>query len=307
MKEGDENVSPSKPVAQAAIGSKTPPRRIQLVLADVDGTLVTKEKVLTKRAISSVRAVQEAGIAFALTSGRPPRGMEMLVRPLRLTTPIAAFNGGMFVRPDLSVMRQHVLHEEVVAPIVALLKSHELAVWIYRGVDWFVPERHGPHVDREEWTVKFPPTVVPNFDGLEDDVAKIVGVSDNLALVAKGEEAVRQQFGGGVHCQQSNPTREARPAVSAARSQPYYLDVTHPEANKGAAVLSLSQMLGIPKEEIATLGDMPNDISMFEKSGLSIAMGQSSDEVKQAATFVSTAADEEGFANAVEQYVLAAL
>lgn len=63
-------------------------------------------------------------------------------------------------------------------------------------------------------------------------------------------------------------------------------------------------MLGIPAEEIATIGDMPNDITMFALSGSSIAMGQSSEEVKQAATFVTTSSEEEGFANAMDRYVL---
>ena len=277
---------------------------IKLLLADVDGTLVTREKVLTPRALESVQALAKAGVAFAITSGRPPRGMQMLIAPLSLTTPIAAFNGGLFVRPDLSVIEQRVLQHDVVEPVIGIIRAHKLDVWIYRGIDWFVPERHGPHVDREEWTVKFPPTVVPDFTGKMDDVAKIVGVSDDLAAVAKCEEAVRAEFAHAIHSNQSTPSREPESQVSAARSQPYYLDVTHPDANKGAVVLALSKMLAIPAEQIATIGDMPNDTTMFAKSGLSIAMGQSSDEVKGAATYVTTSSEEEGFANAVDKYIL---
>jgi len=136
-----------------------------------------------------------------------------------------------------------------------------------------------------------------------DDVAKIVGVSDDLEAVAKCEGAVRAQFANAVHSGQSNPEREPHPQVSAARSQPYYVDVTHPDANKGAVVMTLAQMLGIPVEQIATIGDMPNDTTMFARSGISIAMGQSSDEVKKAATYVTTSSEEEGFANAIDRYV----
>lgn len=245
-----------------------------------------------------------AGIEFAITSGRPPRGMQMLIEPLGLTTPVAAFNGGMFVRRDLSMIEQRVLQRDVVEPTMETMTRHELDIWIYRGNDWFVRERHGPHVDREEWTVKFSPTVVPDFDGLTNDVAKLVGVSDDLEAVRNCEAAVRQQFAEKLHTKQSNPEREALSLVSAARSQPYYLDVTHPDANKGFVVLRLSQMLAIPTDQIATIGDMPNDISMFEKSGISIAMGQSSEEVKKAATYSTTSSEEEGFANAVDRYVL---
>jgi len=277
---------------------------IKLLLADVDGTLVTKEKIITERAKDAVSKLRDAGIGFAITSGRPPRGMQMLIEPFAITTPIAAFNGGLFVRPDLSMVEQHVLQKDVVAPVIEIIKAHKLVVWIYRGVDWFVPERHGPHVDREEWTVKFPPTVVPDFNDKMDNVAKIVGVSDDLEAVAKCEAAVRAQFAGAVNSKQSNPQREPASQVSAARSQPYYLDVTHPEANKGAVVMTLSRLLGIPPEQIATFGDMPNDISMFAKGGLSIAMGQSSEQVKKAATYVTTSSEEEGFANGVEQDIL---
>jgi Cof subfamily protein (haloacid dehalogenase superfamily) len=275
---------------------------IRLLLADVDGTLVTREKVLTERAQAAVRQMRSAGIEFAITSGRPPRGMQMLIEPLALSTPIAAFNGGMFIKQDLSVIEQRVLNANVIESAMETMRAYKLDTWIYRGTEWFVRERHGPHVDREEWTVKFAPTVVPAFKGLTGDVAKLVGVSDDLEAVCKCETALREQFAAKVHTKQSNPQREN--LVSAARSQPYYLDVTHPQANKGNVVTRLSEMLGIPTDQIATIGDMPNDISMFEKSGLSIAMGQASDEVKAAATYSTSSSEEEGFANAVERYVL---
>jgi Cof subfamily protein (haloacid dehalogenase superfamily) len=230
--------------------------------------------------------------------------MQMLIEPLQLTTPIAAFNGGMFVRGDLSVIEQRVLQGDIIEPAIEIMKAHKLDTWIYRGTDWFVHERHGPHVDREEWTVKFPPTVVSDFNGLTSGVAKLVGVSDDLEAVRDCETAVRERFAGAVVCGKSNPQRESYSLVSAARSQPYYLDVTHPDANKGFVVLALSKMLGIRVDQIATIGDMPNDISMFKQSGLSIAMGQSTDEVKNAATHTTTSSEDEGFANAVDRYLL---
>lgn len=258
-------------------------------LADVDGTLVTKEKVLTKRAIEAVRKLHENGIAFFITSGRPPRGMRMLVEPLGLKDPIAAFNGGMIVNPDLSIVAERTLPDDVVPDVINTLLSHALDVWIYRGTEWYIRSAQAPHVDREAATVQFPPTVVPSFDGLLNRVVKIVGVSDDLDSVARCEAAAQAQLGG---------------HVSAARSQPYYLDVTHPMANKGAVVAQLSQFLKIPLESIATIGDQPNDVLMFKLSGLSIAMGNASPEVQKQANYVTTSYEDEGFANAVERFVL---
>ena len=267
-------------------------KAVRLLLADVDGTLVTREKILTERAKDAVHKMRSAGVEFAITSGRPPRGMQMLIEPLALTTPIAAFNGGVIVRPDLSVIRQHFLPATAAKRSLEIIEGCGLDAWLYTDQDWYVRDRHGPHVDREEWTVKFPPKVVPSYDGLLDRVAKIVGVSDDHPAVARCEQEVRRVCGE---------------HVSASRSQPYYLDITHPRANKGEVVDTLSELLHIPRERIATIGDGPNDVLMFKRSGLSIAMGQAPEEVRKAATFVTGSNDEEGFAEAIERYVLAGI
>ena len=266
-----------------------PDSDIRLLLADVDGTLVTPDKTLTQRTIDAVRALHAAGVLFAITSGRPPRGMSMLVEPLELTMPVSAFNGGIIVEPDLTVIEQRLVPESLVKPILTLLESHGLDTWIYRGAEWYVRDPKGPHVDREAATVRFQPTVVETFDDLCDQVAKIVGVSDDHDAMAKATEAAREQF-----CHD----------VTAAQSQPYYLDVTHPAANKGEVVKFLSSRDGIPTSQIATIGDMPNDVLMFAHSGLSIAMGNASSEVQRAARMVTTSDQDEGFANAVERYIL---
>jgi Cof subfamily protein (haloacid dehalogenase superfamily) len=262
---------------------------IRLVIADVDGTLVTSEKVLTARTIEAVTRLKNAGIAFSITSGRPPLGMKMLIDPLGLTEPIAAFNGGVFVHPDLSVMTQSFMPADTAAKVIDAIERHRLDCWVYTDRDWLVRDPNAPHVAREQWTVKFPPTVVPEFSSHLDRVAKIVGVSDDYDLVARCEADVQRDCGN---------------HVSAARSQPYYLDVTHPDANKGHVVEVLSQALSIPSSQIATIGDMPNDVLMFKKSGLSIAMGNASPEVQSQARVVTASNEEEGFAKAMEAVVL---
>jgi Cof subfamily protein (haloacid dehalogenase superfamily) len=264
-------------------------RQISLVLADVDGTLVTEDKVLTKRAESAVRALHDAGIRFAITSGRPPLGMAMLFDALQLETPIAGFNGGLFVKRDLTILGQRTVPPDVAHQAIALIRSHGLDAWVYSGNDWFITKPGAPHVAREAWTVKFEPKIVPRFDGLLDHVAKIVGVSDDYALVERCEAAAQAEFG-----------RRA----TATRSQPYYLDVTSKDANKGAVVEHLSRYLDIPRERIATIGDQANDVLMFKRSGFSIAMGNAADDVKAQASVVTDSYKDEGFAKAMERFIL---
>jgi Cof subfamily protein (haloacid dehalogenase superfamily) len=263
--------------------------KISLVLADVDGTLVTAEKVLTPRAVAAVKALDTAGIAFAITSGRPPRGMAMLIDPLALRTPVAGFNGGILVKPDMTIMAEHVLAADVASRALDVILRNGMDAWVYSGQDWFVRDAHAPHVAREEWTVKFPPTIVDSFGDVLGSAIKIVGISDDLDLVARCETEAQETLGRG---------------ASAARSQPYYLDVTHPDANKGTVATTLSKLLSIPTREIATIGDMPNDVLMFRHSGLSIAMGNASPDVQAQADLVTDSYDDEGFAKAMERFVL---
>jgi len=264
---------------------------IRLMLADVDGTLVTQEKVLTDRAVQAVQSLKKAGILFAVTSGRPPKGMSMLIEPLDLDTPIAAFNGGLIVDRDMNVIEQRTLPKDLVVPIADLMKSFGLTVWVYRGADWYVPDLSGPHVDREAWTVKFQPKIMTSIEEETEDVAKLVGVSDDHDAVSRASAAAHKQFGD---------------HVTAAASQPYYLDVTHPDANKGSVAKFLAKHYDISTDEIATIGDMPNDVLMFEHSGLSIAMGNAEPDVQHAALKVTGSNENEGFADAVEKFVLTA-
>ncbi len=268
----------------------TAPHDIRLFLADVDGALVTQDKVLTEAAKAAVQELRDAGIAFAITSGRPPRGMSMLIEPLALTGPIAGFNGGVFVNPDLSVIESHTLDPAAAKQTVKLILDQGLDAWVYTETEWLIRDKDAPHVARETWTVKFDAKVVPEFtDAHLAHAVKIVGISDDLELVAACEKAAQKVLGD---------------KASAARSQPYYLDVTHPQANKGVVVTTLSKHLNIPPEQIATMGDMPNDVLMFRKSGLSIAMGNASDEVKAQASVVTDSNEREGFAQAVRQFIL---
>ena len=81
-------------------------------------------------------------------------------------------------------------------------------------------------------------------------------------------------------------------------------DVTNKDANKGAVVAYLSDRMSIPAEEIATIGDQPNDVLMFKRSGFSIAMGNAPDEVKAQAAATTDSYNDEGFAKAMERFIL---
>jgi Cof subfamily protein (haloacid dehalogenase superfamily) len=267
------------------------PDRISLLVSDIDGTLVTKEKALTPRTRDAVRRLRAAGIAFTIISSRPPRGLRWLIEALDVTAPIAGFNGGVIANPDLAPIEQHLIPPDVARRAVDQISRNGARIWVFSGNEWILNDPTGPYIDLEERTVRFPPTIVDDFGSALDSAAKIVGVSDDFPLLARLEASTREALGDD---------------ATVARSQLYYLDVTHRAANKGTAIGLLARNLGIEASRIATIGDGANDVAMFKESGLSIAMGNAEPEVKAAADLVTGSNDADGFAEAVERHLLAA-
>jgi Cof subfamily protein (haloacid dehalogenase superfamily) len=263
--------------------------KISTLVSDVDGTLVTDDKVLTLRAQAAVAKLHTCDINFAIISSRPLRGLNMLLRPLEITTPICGFNGGVIATRNLAVITEHLLSPDTARRAVSLLDTHNVQGWVFSGQNWSVRDCDEPYVRFEERTVGFQPTVVDNFGQSLDAASKIVGVSRDFEVLAQCEHDVRAALAD---------------HATVARSQSYYLDITHPLGNKGVALSEIARLLGVHLAEIAVIGDGYNDVAMFERSGLSIAMGNANPAVQCAADFVTDSNRDDGFAKAVERFIL---
>jgi Cof subfamily protein (haloacid dehalogenase superfamily) len=262
------------------------PLRLRLLISDVDGTLVNGAKVLTPRALTAVSALRAAGVGFTIISARPPQGLAALVEPLDLQLPLAGFNGGAIVTPKLEPIETRVLPADVVADAKALIEAFGLTLWVYTARDWIVPDAAGAEIARERFILGYDPVV--RAAARDQDLAgavKIVGVTGDAAKMAAAGEKAASLFEG---------------RASASRSQSHFLDITHLDANKGFMVEWLCRRLAIRPEEVATIGDMSNDVRMFAKSGFSIAMGNALPDVQAKARAVTSDNENDGFARAVE-------
>ncbi len=258
---------------------------ISLVVSDVDGTLVTKDKTLTDRAIAAVRRLRDAGIGFTITSSRPAIGMRFLIEPLGITLPVGPFNGSSIVDPQLNPIEQHLIPASAAERSLDILNEFGVDIWLFTNDTWFTRNGDGEYVAHEQRTIRTDPTIVRDFKPYASIACKIVGASSDAALLQRCEAAVQKALGT---------------QATAVRSQTYYLDVTPPGCDKGTFVRSMAQRQGIPTDAVATIGDMQNDLAMFRTSGFSIAMGNATDDVKKQATQVTTSNEDEGFAGAIE-------
>jgi len=259
--------------------------RIALVVSDVDGTLLTRDKTLTDGAKAAVRRLHDAGIGFTLTSSRPTIGMRFLIAPLAITLPVAAFNGSSIVDPQLNPIEQHLIPAAAANRSLDVLKEFGVDSWLFTNDLWLTRDGDGEYVPLEERAIKAAPTIVDDFAPYLTSACKIVGASSDAALLQACEVAMQKALGT---------------QATAVRSQSYYLDVTPPGCDKGTFVQAMAKRLDISTDAIATIGDMQNDLPMFRTSGLSIAMGNATDDVKQLATHVTASNEDEGFAGAID-------
>ncbi len=132
--------------------------KISLVISDVDGTLVTTEKLLTERSRAAVVRLHAAGIAFSVVSSRPPFGLRMLVEPLGLRLPVGAYNGGALLAPDLRVLEERLLPPDVVRETIVLLRKFGVDIWVFAGDRWLASDGAGAYVDKEVRTILVQPT-----------------------------------------------------------------------------------------------------------------------------------------------------
>ena len=263
---------------------------IRLVISDVDGTLVRKDKSLSPQVIAAVHRLRDAGVAFTLISARPVSGVMPLVAPLGIDIPLAAINGGIVFRPDGSVVAERRIDREVVAGMFALAESVAVDCWVFADNRWYASSLEGVHVEHERVASNQEPILRTDFADLFDRADKVTFVSDDAPVLKDLAGRGIASFG-------------ARATIG--QSQTYYLDVTDTRANKGDGVAELAGILGVDLANVAVFGDMDNDVAMFRRAGLSVAMGQAPDSVKSAADFVSSSNDQDGVAHAIDAFVLA--
>ncbi|WBO21899.1 HAD family hydrolase [Sphingomonas abietis] len=262
---------------------------IRLFVSDVDGTLVRNDKTLANATIEAARRLEHASVHMTLISARPPSGILPMARALGLTAPFGAFNGGTLVMPSGDILTARHLSAEASRTAIDIVTASGAAIWVFADGKWFASDDTNPHVPNEKRAAMVDPVVGTDFEALHGRIDKIVGVSDDTALIAKLEADEKAALGE---------------TAEVSCSQTYYCDITHPLANKGDGIIALCAAIGVPLEETAAIGDMPNDIPMLKRAAVAIAMGQAPAEVKAAAGWVSASNNDDGVAKAIERILL---
>jgi HAD superfamily hydrolase (TIGR01484 family) len=206
------------------------------------------------------------------------------VQALDPDLPIGPFNGSSIVNPDMSVVTESIVPRDSIERAIELFTRNGVDIWLFTNRAWVIGRDDHHYVPFERKTIDTDPVVVEDNTPYCDVVCKLVGVSGDSALLERCETELQGLLGG---------------RARVARSQTYYCDVTPPGQDKGTFIDAMSDRTGIPSNAIATIGDMANDLPMFARSGMSIAMGNASEMVKARADRVTSSNAQDKFAAAV--------
>jgi len=263
-------------------------QRILIVISDVDGTLLNPEGELSPVNYVAVARLRQAGVKFSLSSARPSFGMHWLIRMLEIDCVCSGLNGGILFHADGRVAAEMELDRGTIEDLASRMQKHGLDVWLYTRDQWFVPRLSAPHVLHNAEALRTEPERYAKICEVSGPILKVSGTSDRPGDLAACEAELHRELAG---------------RVSAVLLPPHNLDVTHPSADKGRAAVAIAITEGAQMNDVATIGDSPADIPMFQASRLSIAMGQASEDVRLKATQVTRSNADNGLAWAIE-YVL---
>lgn len=259
--------------------------RPQLLVSDVDGTIVRHDRTLAPSTIAAATRLRAGGIRLALVSSRPPAGLTALQAPLGLDTPCAGFNGALVQDAAGRTVAEHTIPPAACREAVQRLEAAGLDVWVFAAGAWLLKNPDAAYIGREQLSISMDWRECADFTPYLGAAHKVMGSSRDFARCAAAADDLSGRLGN---------------AACVLRSQDYYVDVTHPRANKGEAARVIAGLLGIEPAAMAAIGDMPNDLPMFAAAGLAIAMGNATDGVRAAARLTVADNDSDGWAEAAD-------
>ncbi|MDR5698124.1 MAG: Cof-type HAD-IIB family hydrolase [Armatimonadota bacterium] len=261
----------------------------RLIVADIDGTLVTSDRRIPVAVADAVRRAQSRGVRVCLATGRIWRSAQPYVRAMGADPPVILYNGGLvydFVRDE--VLRRVPLDPQHAALALGLLQRFPRV-----RPHLYVDDR--VLVDRRDEVTQ----AYERKDGL-----RVEEVGDLLPFAAEQPMKILIIGPRDALVEVDRAIASLRVPVQAVFSEQTYLEILPFGSSKGTALATVADRLGVPLEETIAVGDNFNDLTMIEAAGLGVAMGNAPAELRERADFVTASNDEGGLREVIERFVL---
>jgi Cof subfamily protein (haloacid dehalogenase superfamily) len=268
---------------------------VQLIAIDLDGTLLTSRKSISRRTHTALAAARDQGIHIVLATARPPRSVRGYYEALKLATPQINYNGALiWDEPRRRIIEHTPLETEVCRKVINVARKMypEILVSVEILDKWYTDHFSDvPEYATETSKQHFTPDFIGPIDAfLTVPPTKLMLLGDP-EWIATLEKQLPRKFGDD---------------IAHTRSDPFLLQINHPSVNKGSAVAAVAKRLGVARENIMAIGDAPNDLSMLVYAGVPVVMGNAWDQVKSAGRAIVPDNDHDGVGIAIEELVLSA-
>ena len=263
---------------------------VKLFVSDIDGTILIPSRKISAANIAAVKKMVDAGIIVTIATGRMYRAALPIAKELGVDVPIITYNGALIKSTDGKILHAETLSAEIIVELTNFFEKRGWYLQNYSGDNLFYPARN-KYTELYETAQKISGTEI-GWDGMREktaDVYKMLSISAGAEETAERMAAVRAEFGG---------------RIETTKSHPQFVEISGVGVSKASAVKILAQKFGVDKSEVMAIGDSDNDLPMLKAAGISVAMGNGTDEVKNSCTYVTADCEDDGFAAAVEKYVL---
>lgn len=262
---------------------------IKLFVSDIDGTLLVSGKNISAKNIAAVQKMVDAGITVTIATGRMYRAALPIAEELGVNVPIITYNGALIKSVSGEILHSEYLTADLVSEIVKFFEKRNWYLQNYSNDELLYPCRndysefyertqkiHGAEIGWQEMSTR------------TEKVCKLLGITANETETLERAKILKAEFGN---------------RIDITKSHPQFVEMMMPGVSKAAAVKILAEKLGVERAEVMAIGDSENDLPMLQAAGQSVAMGNAAEKIKAACKFVTADCADDGFADAVENFV----
>ncbi len=263
---------------------------IKLIVTDVDGTLLDNDSMLPDLNKQAIIDCKKHGIGVILATGKSIAAIKNLIKILELELPQITLNGAVVIdikNDDCKILKAEKLQKHYFYDVLKTIKEKNYKPLIALANGNILYDEYDPNF------------IV--FDKVNEPTFKVEKL--------ESEEYAKDCVSISVAIKETDPLdsflrRKYEPKLQIVRSGEYFFDILSPDANKGKALQFICTKLKINSNDVAVIGDSPNDLSMFKFAGLRVAVKNSFEEVLKKADYITEENYKCGFAKAIYKYVL---
>lgn len=265
---------------------------IRLIASDVDGTLLNSRGEISPENIAAIRAAHEQGIIFAIASGRFPENVYVRIREYGLSCPIIGTNGCCITDESLHPIFTAAMEPQAAEEVMQVLFDFKADFFMFNTHSICTSSVSLPHHSEISQPGKIEALGFTYYHG-RTEMEQCVKLPVHKYYICEGRpgDPLWQRL-------------QKIPGIALTQSGDTNIEVIPVGVDKASGVAMLARHYGIPLSQVMTLGDHENDIPMLAVAGWGVAMGNATENARNAARIVTATNDQNGLAQAIRTYAL---